>query len=137
MKKDGKSKNTCKTKKRIYVRQIVEKSKLLSEVDFNYDTLNDLLKKKLHERTPLSHKEELKLGLMLRRFNGFECYYDEAICKSDTCRFAGIPDEWAQYKNYDNLCELVDDCIKYGPNLAAPKCDAMNRRWPGDGFCKH
>ncbi len=151
MNKNEKSKTTRKAKKRIYVRRRSDQGSLssetfrleaeklrLSEVDFYYDTVNDLLKKKVHDKAPLTYDEELELGSILKLFKGFECENDEAICKSDTCRFAGIPDKWVKYQDFEHLCNLVYNYTVNGPNLDPPEGgDAMGWVWPGDGFCNH
>lgn len=149
MNKNGKPKTTCKAKKRIYIRPSgnqgilstgisrVMGEKLILSVVY-YDTVNDLLKKKRHDKTPLTYDEEIGLGSIIKRFfNGFECENDKAVCKSDTCLFAGNPDEWVKYEGSDNLCDLVYRYTEKGQNFNPPKCDAMGRRIPGDGFCNH
>ena len=70
---------------------------------------------------------------MLNQFGGLECYKED-VCNPDTCRFARIPDDWVKYIGYDNLCDLVYDYIKYGPDLNPPNGgDAMGRRMPAMG----
>ena len=139
MNKNSKFKTTCRARRRI-VRKIsyqgsqssrtsgLEAVKVrLSAVDFYYSPLNDLLKKKLHDKAPLTYKEELQLGSMLNLFNGFECCYDEVICKSDTCIFAGIPEEWVRYEGFEFLCDLIYNYIDNESTLNPPGgCDIMN-----------
>ena len=147
MNKNEKNKTTCKAKKRIYVRQISDQGSLssgtfrlkaeklrFSEVNFYHDPVNDLLKKKVHDKIPLIYDEELKLGSMLKLFKGFECENDKAVCKYGSCLFAGNPDDWVKYRKYDNLCDLVYDYIKFGSKLNPLKCDAMSISF-GNGFC--
>ena len=106
----------------------------LSSVDIYYDTVNTILKKLIHNRITLNSKEEKELNSMLNQFGGLECYKED-VCNPDTCRFARIPDDWVKYIGYDNLCDLVYDYIKYGPDLNPPNGgDAMGRRMPGNGF---
>ena len=140
MDKNKKTKTTRKIRKKIYSRHNDQDrlSSRTSVVDVYYDPANDLLKRKVHYKIPLTYDEEVELGSILKLFKGFECENDKTVCKSDTCRFAGTPDGWVIHEDFPCLCDLVYHYTKNGPNLDPPKGgDAMGCRMPGDGFRYH
>ena len=109
----------------------------LSKVDNHYDTINSILKRQIRDRIPLTIDEIVELQFILGTFENLTCYKDDNVCKPDTCRFAGIPDEWVKWKGYPYLCDLVYAYIEDGPNFRAPKCDVMSgggHILPGNGF---
>jgi len=108
----------------------------LSMVDIYYDTVNTILKKRIHDQITLDSEEEKELKSILNIFKEIECYKDKEVCNPDSCRFARIADDWVKYERYVYLCDLVYDYIEYGPSLNPPNGgDAMGGRMPGDGFC--
>jgi hypothetical protein len=140
MDKNKKFKNTCKIKKRIYVRPINDQRNLLSgnyrsevkklkisEVNIYYDTANTLFRKIFRDGVPLTPKEQWELNHILAIFKGLKCYKDEDICHARACRFAGIPEEWVKYEGFEFLCDLIYNYIDNGHTLIPPGgCDAMN-----------
>lgn len=108
---------------------------MLSVMDSYYDRVNELLRKFIRDDIQLTADEKSELGAIIEIFRNEEC--DDEVCKSDTCRFTGNPEEWVKYEGHDDLCDLFGHFIKYGKNLDPPKGDALNtkgRILPGHGF---
>ena len=118
--------------------QFYPKTLRLSEVDHYYDTVNTLLKKRILDQNPLNPDERSELNHIIDILEGLDCENDKKICKSDTCRFAGIPDDWVKYEGFEYLCDLVYNHIDYGPNLVPPGgCDAMCKVVDGHACANH
>jgi len=118
--------------------QLEPKKLRLSEVDYYYDTVNTLLKKLIRDQDPLNPDERSELNHIIDVFERLDCENDENICKSDTCRFAGIPDEWVKYEGFEYLCDLVYNRIDHGPNLVPPGgCDVMYKVVDGHACGNH
>jgi hypothetical protein len=105
----------------------------LSKFDFYYDRISAILKKFLFDKISLDGEEKDELNSFFELYDEIICEND--VCRGNTCRFRGNPEDWVRYFGFLDLCDLVDHHL-YG-DKRPPKGDllsAKHLRLSGNGF---